>query len=77
MRNAEARVTLGVVAARQGELERALDHGRRALAGDRLSVPSLLMVSSELGLVIQERYGADADAADYLDQLRHLRDTAV
>jgi len=35
MRNAEARVTLGVIAARQGELERALDHGHRALSGDR------------------------------------------
>ena len=77
MRNAEARVTLGVVAARQGELERALDYGHRALSGDRLSLPSLLMVSSELGSVIHERYGSDTDAADYLDQLRHLRDSAV
>ena len=77
MRNAEARVTLGVVAARQGELERALDYGRRALAGDRISVPSLLMVSSELGSVIFERYGSDTDAADYLDQLRQLRGLAI
>jgi hypothetical protein len=77
MRNAEARVTLGVVAARQGELERALDYGHRALSGNRLSLPSLLMVSSELGSVISERYGSDTDAADYLGQLRHLRDTAV
>ena len=77
MRNAEARVTLGVVAARQGELERALDYGHRALSGNRLSLPSLLMVSSELGSVISERYGSDTDAADYLGQLRHLRDSAV
>jgi hypothetical protein len=35
------------------------------------------MVSSELGSVIQERYGSDTDAADYLDQLRRLRDSAV
>jgi hypothetical protein len=33
------------------------------------------MVSSELGTVHDERYGSDA--ADYLDQLRHLRDAAT
>jgi len=37
----------------------------------------LLMVSSELGSVISERYGSDAAAVDYLDQLRQLRDPAV
>jgi hypothetical protein len=35
------------------------------------------MVSSELGTVLTERYGSDASAADYLDQLRHLRDNAT
>jgi hypothetical protein len=77
MRNAEARVTLGVISARQGELGSALDFGQRALAGNRLSVPSLLMVSAELGSVISEQYGADAGAAEYLEQLRHLRDSAA
>jgi tetratricopeptide (TPR) repeat protein len=77
MRNAEARVTLGVMSARQGELERAVDYGQRALAGERLSAPSLLMVSSELGTVISERYGSDVAAVAYLDQLRHLRDSGA
>jgi len=77
MRNAEARITLGVISARQGDLETAIDYGNRALAGQRLSVPSLLMVSSELGTVLSERYGSDASAVDYLDQLRHLRDNAT
>jgi tetratricopeptide (TPR) repeat protein len=77
MRNAEARVTLGVISARQGELGSALDFGQHALAGNRLSVPSLLMVSAELGSVISEHYGADAGAAEYLEQLRHLRDSAA
>jgi len=77
MRNAEARVTLGVISVRQGDLEQALSHGRRALTGDRFSMPSLLMVSRELGTVIRDRYPANADATDYLNQLRHLRDSPV
>jgi tetratricopeptide (TPR) repeat protein len=77
MRNAEARITLGVIAARQGDLERALDYGQRALAGQRLSVPSLLMVSSELGTVLGERYSSDTGAVDYLDQLKHLRESVA
>jgi len=75
--NAEARVTLGVISVRQGDLEQALSHGRRALTGDRFSMPSLLMVSRELGTVIHSRYPASPDATDYLDQLRHLRDSPV
>jgi tetratricopeptide (TPR) repeat protein len=77
MRNAEARVTLGVISARQGDLEGALDYGNRALDGQRLSVPSLLMVSSELGTLLSERYASDVNAVDYLDQLKHLRDSAT
>jgi tetratricopeptide (TPR) repeat protein len=76
MRNAEARVTLGVIAARQGDVEAAVDYGNRALAGRRLSIPSLLMVSSELGAVLAERHTPDAIAVDYLDQLHHLRASA-
>src|SRR4051812_38478331 len=67
MRNAEARITLGVVAAREGDLESALSYGTRALDGDRQSIPSLLMVSRDLGSVIAERYGAEPDAIAYLD----------
>ncbi len=57
MRNAEARVTLAVAAARDGDLDEALRHGRRALAGRRRSLPSLAMVSQELSAVLTERYG--------------------
>ena len=37
MRLAEARITLGVVAARQGDLEQAVHHGKQALNGRRKS----------------------------------------
>jgi hypothetical protein len=77
MRNAEARITLGVISAREGELEQALDYGRRAIAGERLSVPSLLMVSGELATIVSDRYPTDSAATDYLDQLKHLRSPAA
>lgn len=65
MRNAEARLTLGVVAARSDELQQALRYGREALAIDRRSQPSLLMLGNELDEVLQQRYGGDPDAADF------------
>lgn len=77
MRNAEARITLGVVAARQGDLENALSYGRRALQGERQSIPSLLMVSQDLGEVIKARYADEPDAVEYLQQLRQLRQRAA
>jgi tetratricopeptide (TPR) repeat protein len=72
MRTAEAKVTLGVVAARQGDLERAVGFGRRALAGDRRSLPSLLMVSRELAREVSDRYPDAPETVAYLDELRTL-----
>ncbi|MFE3183240.1 XRE family transcriptional regulator [Streptomyces violascens] len=72
MRNAEARVTLGVTAAREGDLEQALIMGERALQGDRQSVPSLIMTSRELAAEVRKRYNTDPAAQDYLAHLRAL-----
>ncbi|MEV5599775.1 XRE family transcriptional regulator [Streptomyces sp. NPDC052496] len=72
MRNAEARVTLGVTAARQGDLEQAIIMGERALEGDRQSVPSLIMTSRELAAEMRRRYATEPAAQDYLAQLREL-----
>jgi tetratricopeptide (TPR) repeat protein len=77
MRNAEARITLGVVAARDGDLEGALTYGERALSGNRRSIPSLLMVSRELGAIVQDRFSSDPEATAYLKHLRDLRSTAA
>ena len=74
MRNAEARLTLGLVAARDGDLARAVEFGERALQGERRSLPSLLMVSRELGAAVKG-YGTHPSAAEYLDRLRELRET--
>ncbi|WP_406257686.1 XRE family transcriptional regulator [Streptomyces nigra] len=72
MRNAEARVTLGVTAAREGDLEQALIHGERALQGERQSVPSLIMTSRELAAVTKQRYSTEQAAQDYLNHLQDL-----
>jgi tetratricopeptide (TPR) repeat protein len=72
MRNAEARITLGVVAARTGELDQAVSYGRQALDGDRKSLPSLVMCSRELGDLLQQRYPNESQAAAYLEQMRAL-----
>jgi hypothetical protein len=72
MRNAEARVTLGVVAAREGDLEQAVDLGARALSGDRQSLPSLAMVSHDLATEVRQRFPSAPEARDYLDLLRSV-----
>jgi len=72
MRNAEARITLGVVAARSGDLDQAVSYGRRALNGDRKSLPSLLMCSKELATLLRDRYPKEPEAVSYLDEVRAL-----
>jgi hypothetical protein len=70
MRSAEARITLAVVAARNGDLEQAVALGRAALAGDRRSLPTLLMCSRELIGVLRSRYPGERDVATYLDEFQ-------
>lgn len=71
MRNAEARITRGVVAARAGDLDSAVHEGQLAIAGNRKSLPSLLMVSRELAHELR-RHDDGAPAREYLGQLRDL-----
>jgi hypothetical protein len=71
MRNAEAHVTLGVAAARAGDIDAAVAHGYAALNGTRKSVPTLRMVSEELGQVIANLAGDDDPRVrDYRAELR-------
>ncbi|MBX7267361.1 XRE family transcriptional regulator [Micromonospora sp. Llam7] len=72
MRIAEARITLGVTAAREGDVEAAVSHGRRALEGDRKSLPSLLMCSRELASTLANRHPRQDEVMSYLDELRTL-----
>ncbi|MFF7675688.1 XRE family transcriptional regulator [Actinacidiphila glaucinigra] len=72
MRMAEARVTLGVVAARQGDLEQAVQYGEWALKGERQSLPSLLMVSRELAAIVNRDFSNTPTGKDYLEHLNVL-----
>lgn len=74
MRNAEARITLGVVAARRGDVELAVALGREALAGSRKSLPSLLMCSRELARTARKKAPGNPQVVEYLEQLRALTD---
>lgn len=73
MRIAEAQVTLGVVAAREGNLEEAVGYGQRALSGDRKSLPSLAMHSRDLAHLLSERYSGEPEADAYLERLRSIQ----
>jgi hypothetical protein len=72
MRNAEARVTLGVLAARDGDVEAAVHHGEQAMAGERRSLPSLAMCSRELGSILRRHYASAPETTAYLDRLASL-----
>jgi hypothetical protein len=72
MRLAEARITLGVVAARKGDLDQALHQGERALTGQRKSLPSLTMVSRDLTRALKDRYPSEPATTSYIEQLRTI-----
>lgn len=69
MRKAESELTLGVVAARRGQLDEALAYGHAALAIGRRCQPSLLMVGSELDRAVQQRFPGSPGASDFHNAL--------
>jgi len=72
MRAAEAHTTLAVAAAREGDLDGAIEAGTTAIEIPRQSVPSLLMVTDDLVTELRLRYEREAGTRDYLDRLRAI-----
>lgn len=72
MRMAEARLTLGVAAARAGDLEHAVAAGLEAFAAPRRSLPSLVMVAGELDTELWRRYPREPATVDYRSALRSV-----
>ena len=75
MRKAEAQLTLGVIAARQGDIDEATSLGMQALQDGRQSRPSLLMVAGELEHELHTYgSGSGADFSDLLNDLKRSPD---
>lgn len=72
MRTAEAKLTLAAVAARAGDLEQAVAGDVDALAGDRRSLPSLVMVAGELDVELHRRFPQERAADDFREALRAM-----
>lgn len=72
MRLSEARLTLAVVAVRDGALDLAVDEGLRAFTATRRCLPSLMSVASETAREMIEHYPDDPRTRTYLEQLREL-----
>ena len=70
---AAAELTLGVVAARAGQLTAAIAHGRQACNGDHCSLPDLLMVSRELLRVLERDFFGHHEVAAFAGQVRCLQ----
>lgn len=73
MRMSEARLTLGVVAARRGDLDEAAAYGADAFRADRKCLPSLLMVADVLDGEMAGRYPDARPAAEFREQLAEVR----
>jgi hypothetical protein len=69
MRMAEARLTLGTLAARAAELEEAVEVGLSAFHAGRRSLPSLLMVGAELDAELHQRYPKERATQDFHEAL--------
>jgi transcriptional regulator with XRE-family HTH domain len=72
MRMAEARLTLGAVAARGGELEEAVDVALTAFRARRRSLPSLLMVAKEVGDELRRRDPSGQPAIEFREAVRSV-----
>lgn len=73
MRMAEARVALGTVAAREGNLDETIHHVGNAFRADRRCLPSLLLVAGELAEEMRERYPGEQPTKELDEQLHEIR----
>jgi transcriptional regulator with XRE-family HTH domain len=69
MRVSESRLTLAIVAGREGDLEQAVDLGLAGLKGGRQSLPHLHMVGRELDQELRDRYPSEGRVGDFEEAL--------
>jgi len=76
MRMSEARLTLGFVAARAGDLEHAIDLGISSMANVRKSLPTLLPVADELSAVVADQYPGEDRVKQFREHLARLHNSS-
>lgn len=72
MRIAECRITLGIIASRDGDLEQAVDLGLTGLKDGRRSKVHLQMVAGELDQELRQRFPNEDLVTEFEDALRAL-----
>ncbi len=72
MRIAECRLTLGVVAGREGDLEQAVALGTSGLKEGRQSKPPLQMIAAELDRELRQRFPGEVLVVEFEETLRGL-----
>ncbi|WP_143267235.1 hypothetical protein [Amycolatopsis thailandensis] len=61
-----------MVAASEGDLDEAVMRGRRALGGERKSLPSLMSVARDLSGILSARFAGEPEVTSYLEYVRSL-----
>jgi tetratricopeptide (TPR) repeat protein len=73
MRIAQARMDLGMVAARRGDLDQAVAYGESAFEYERKSLPVLVSRSADLDRLLTERYRGEQLAREFHERYIHAR----
>jgi len=73
MRTAQARIDLGIVAARRGDLDQAVHYGETAFEFERKSLTDLVSRSADLDRILQQRYKNEPLARDYHERHLHAK----
>jgi hypothetical protein len=69
MRIAECRITLGIVAGREGDLEQAVELGKTGLRHGRQSKIHLLMIAGELDRELRDRFPDEGLVSEFEETL--------
>jgi tetratricopeptide (TPR) repeat protein len=73
MRSAAAKMDLGIIAARRGDLDQAVAYGHNAFEYERQSLTSLVSRSADLDTILQHRYRGEQLARDFHERHLHYR----
>jgi len=73
MRTAVSHIDLGIIRARRGDLDQAVDHGLTAFGYDRKTEASLLAYATDLDQLLGDQYPGERRADDFHERYRDAR----